>query len=138
MFTSTSQQTPTASSIFYLKGQQSLCAGSHSTDASLVMSLFKFFDQCLLHSIMAFCRYMYKLDSGHPNNCSVPMPTHHESSSIQHCIVTAAINHMINPVQKNCKYLIIHSPQGFSGIIYNTVWGTLPDCLRCSLQVVKE
>ena len=28
------------------------------------------------------------------------MPTHHESSSIQHCIVTAAINHMINPVQK--------------------------------------
>ena len=38
----------------------------------------------------------------------------------------------------NCKYLIIHSPQGFSGIIYNTGWGTLPDCLRCSLQVVKE
>ena len=23
-----------------------------------------------------------------------------------------------------CKYLIIHSPQGFSGIIYNTGWGT--------------
>ena len=22
----------------------------------------------------------------------------------------------------NCKYLIIHSPQGFSGIIYNTGW----------------
>ena len=38
----------------------------------------------------------------------------------------------------NCKYLIIHSPQGFSGIIYNTGWGTLPDCLRCSLQVLKE
>ena len=37
-----------------------------------------------------------------------------------------------------CKYLIIHSPQGFSGIIYNTGWGTLPDCLRCSLQVMKE
>ena len=37
-----------------------------------------------------------------------------------------------------CKYLIIHSPQGFSGIIYNTGWGTLPDCLRCSLQVLKE
>ena len=38
----------------------------------------------------------------------------------------------------NCKCLIIHSPQGFSEIIYNTGWGTLPDCLRCSLQVVKE
>ena len=37
----------------------------------------------------------------------------------------------------NCKYLII-SPQGFSGMIYNTGWGTLPDCLRCSLQVMKE
>ena len=41
-------------------------------------------------------------------------------------------------VNCNCKYLIIHSPQGFSGIIYNTGWGTLPDCLRCSLQVMKE
>ena len=39
---------------------------------------------------------------------------------------------------KYCKYLIIHSPQGFSGIIDNTGWGTLPDCLRCSLQVMKE
>ena len=29
----------------------------------------------------------------------------------------------------NGKYLIIHSPQGFSEIIYNTCWGTLPDCL---------
>ena len=38
----------------------------------------------------------------------------------------------------NCKYLIIHSPQVFSGIIYNTGWGTLPDCLGCSLQVLKE
>ena len=37
-----------------------------------------------------------------------------------------------------CKHHIIHSPHGFSGIIYNTGWGTLPDCLRCSLQVVKE
>ena len=37
-----------------------------------------------------------------------------------------------------CKYLIIHSPQGFSGIIYNTGRGTLPDCLRCSLQVMKK
>ena len=37
-----------------------------------------------------------------------------------------------------CKYHIIHFPQGFSGIIYNTGWGTLPDCLRCSLQVMKE
>ena len=37
-----------------------------------------------------------------------------------------------------CKYHIIRSPQGFSGIIYNTGWGTLPDCLRCSLQVMKE
>ena len=37
-----------------------------------------------------------------------------------------------------CKHHIIHSPRGFSGIIYNTGWGTLPDCLRCSLQVVKE
>ena len=27
-----------------------------------------------------------------------------------------------------CKYHIIHSPQGLSGIIYNTGWGTLPDC----------
>ena len=35
------------------------------------------------------------------------------------------------------KYLIIHSPPGFSGIIYNTGWGTLPDCLRGSLQVMK-
>ena len=38
----------------------------------------------------------------------------------------------------NCKYLIIHSPQGFSGMIYNAGWGTLPDCFRCSLQVMKE
>ena len=37
-----------------------------------------------------------------------------------------------------CKYLIIHSPRGLSGIIYNTGWGTLQDCLRCSLQVMKE
>ena len=36
------------------------------------------------------------------------------------------------------KYHIIHSPQGFSGIIYNTGWGTLPECLKCSLQVMKE
>ena len=38
----------------------------------------------------------------------------------------------------NCKYLIMHSNQDFSGIIYNTGWGTLPDCLRCSLQVMKK
>ena len=37
-----------------------------------------------------------------------------------------------------CKYLNIHFPQGFSGIIYNTGWVTLPDCLRYSLQVLKE
>ena len=37
-----------------------------------------------------------------------------------------------------CKYHIIHSTQRFSGIIYNTGWRTLPDCLRCSLQVMKE
>ena len=37
-----------------------------------------------------------------------------------------------------CKYLIIHSPQGFLGIIYNTGWGTLPECLTCSLKVMKE
>ena len=36
------------------------------------------------------------------------------------------------------KYHIIHSPQGFSGIIYKTVWGSLPECLKCSLQVMKE
>ena len=34
-----------------------------------------------------------------------------------------------NTVNGNGKYLIIHSPHGFSGIIYNTGWGTLPDCL---------
>ena len=27
--------------------------------------------------------------------------------------------------------------QAFSGIIYNTGWGTLPDCLRYRLQVMK-
>ena len=32
--------------------------------------------------------------------------------------------------KNSCKYLIIHSPQGFSGIIYNTCWGTLPDMLK--------
>ena len=37
-----------------------------------------------------------------------------------------------------CKYHIILSPQGFSGVIYNTGWGTFPDYLRCSLQVMKE
>ena len=48
-------------------------------------------------------------------------------------------NEVQNPVCKcKCKYLIIHSPKSFSGIIYNTGWGTLPDCLRCSLQVLKE
>ena len=40
--------------------------------------------------------------------------------------------------EQKCKYHIIHSPQGFSGIIYNTGWGTLPDCLRCSLQDSNE
>ena len=29
-----------------------------------------------------------------------------------------------------CKYHIIHSPLGFSGIIYNTGWGTLPRLLK--------
>ena len=38
----------------------------------------------------------------------------------------------------NCEYFIIHSPQGFSGIIYNTGWRTLPHCLRCSLQIMNE
>jgi len=38
----------------------------------------------------------------------------------------------------NCDYFIIHSRQGFSGIIYNTGWGTLPDCLGCSLQIMNE
>ena len=38
----------------------------------------------------------------------------------------------------NCEYFIIHSPQGFSGIINNTGWGTLPDCLWCSLQIMNE
>ena len=35
------------------------------------------------------------------------------------------------------RYLVIYSPRSFSGIIYHTGWGTLPDCLRCSLQVMK-
>ena len=34
--------------------------------------------------------------------------------------------------------LIGVTTQGFSGIIYNTGWRTYPDCLRCSLQVMKE
>ena len=34
--------------------------------------------------------------------------------------------------------LIGVTTQGFSGIIYNTGWRTLPDCLRCSSQVMKE
>ena len=38
----------------------------------------------------------------------------------------------------NHCYVWTCSLQGFSGIIYNTDWGTLPDCLRCSLQVMKE
>ena len=38
----------------------------------------------------------------------------------------------------NCEYFIIHSLQGFSGIIYNTGWGTLPDWLWCSLQIMNE
>ena len=38
----------------------------------------------------------------------------------------------------NCEYFIIHSPQGFSGIIYNTGWGTLPDCSWSSLQIMNE
>ena len=33
-----------------------------------------------------------------------------------------------NVCKCKCKYHIIHSPQGFLGIIYNTGWGTLPDC----------
>ena len=39
-------------------------------------------------------------------------------------------------VSCKCKYHIIHSPQGFSGKIYNTGWVTLPDCLRCSFKVM--
>ena len=38
----------------------------------------------------------------------------------------------------NCEYFIIHSHQGFSGIIYITGWRTLPDCLWCSLQIMNE
>ena len=38
----------------------------------------------------------------------------------------------------NCEYFIIHSRQGFSGIIYITGWRTLPDCLWCSLQIMNE
>ena len=38
----------------------------------------------------------------------------------------------------NCNYLIIHSPQGFSGIIYNTIVEGFARLLRCSLQVMKE
>jgi len=34
----------------------------------------------------------------------------------------------------NTNTFIIHSPQGFSGIIYNTMWGTFPDCLWRSLH----
>ena len=35
--------------------------------------------------------------------------------------------------------IVLSTPLGaFSGIIYNTGCGTLPDCLRCSLQVMKE
>ena len=41
------------------------------------------------------------------------------------CKVSCACSHLI----VNFKYLIIHSPQDFSGIIYSTDWGTLPDCL---------
>ena len=37
-----------------------------------------------------------------------------------------------------CLLALILVPQGFSGIIYNIGSGTLPDCLRCSLQVMKE
>ena len=37
-----------------------------------------------------------------------------------------------------CEYLTIHSPQVLSGTIYNTGWGTLPDFLRYSLQVMME
>ena len=39
----------------------------------------------------------------------------------------------VNPTHVNvnkCKYLIIHSPQGFSGIIYNTGWGTFARLLK--------
>ena len=36
----------------------------------------------------------------------------------------------INNIEIHCKYLIIHSPQGCSGTIYNiTSLGLLPDCL---------
>ena len=53
------------------------------------------------HGILQVHVQVSKKDPENPNKCSVPMPTHHESSSIQHCTITATINHMINPVQKN-------------------------------------
>ena len=33
---------------------------------------------------------------------------------------------------------ISHSPRGFSGPIYNTVWGTLAILLVTQLQLIKE
>ena len=58
--------------------------------------------------------------------------------SIARDIVTSGIEYSKCKSNVNVN-IILFTPLGaFSGIIYNTGCGTLPDCLRCSLQVMKE
>ena len=54
------------------------------------------------------------------------------------CFSCSTFSHLVSSHFDYYKYLIIHFPRGFSGIIYNTGWGTLSDCLRCSLQVWRN
>ena len=43
--------------------------------------------------------------------------------------MTVVIQSVVNCLSVKFQIFIIHSPWGFSGIIYDTVWGTAPDCL---------
>ena len=76
--------------------------------------------------------YFYKMTLSKTENVSV---SYKFTSTINHRFLT---NQNARTMWCECKYHIIHSPQGFSGIIYNTGWGILPDCLTCSLQVMKK
>ena len=78
--------------------------------------------------------YVKQIDSMLPCVCSVidhrwsqnvvrTSVTHSGYSLVCHFFV---FNHILT--EKMNEYVIDHSPRGFSGSMYNTLWGTLPDC----------
>ena len=91
---------------------------------------FDIFDQ---HRTLQVNHYVYAKQ--------VPLGDHIEHIKLQRKSTTlqpAVSSELPVQIQIQIQISYYHSSQGFSGIIDNTGWGTLPDCLRCSLQVMKE